>query len=152
MASSPISGARRPPWSSTCPGGRMCPITSCGGMTPPGAIEPRMPIEISFAKDVRKLLAFGSGVGIEIHGDDLEVVAARVRPSRVRVLGRLTIQNFTKRPAAEWGAEYTRFLKSWGVGYLSATVLLPRREVIVRQVALPGVAAQDIEGAIRDRK
>jgi Tfp pilus assembly protein PilN len=32
---------------------------------------------------------------------------------------------------------------------LSATVLLPRREVIVRQIALPGVAAKDIEGAIR---
>ena len=108
-----------------------------------------MPIEISFVKDVRKLLAFGSGVGIEIHGNELEVVAARVRPSRVRVLGRLTIQNFAARPAAEWGAEYTRFLKSWGVGHLSATVLLPRREVIVRQVALPGVAAKDIAGAIR---
>src|SRR5205814_7626970 len=32
---------------------------------------------------------------------------------------------------------------------LSATVLLPRREVIVRQVSLPGVAAKDIDGAIR---
>jgi len=108
-----------------------------------------MPMELSFARDARKLLAFGSGVGIEINGEQLEVVAARVRPSRVRVLGRLTIQNFTGRPAAEWGAEYTRFLKSSGVGHLSATVLLPRREVIVRQVALPGVAAKDIEGAIR---
>ncbi len=108
-----------------------------------------MPIEISIPKDMRRLLAFGSGVGIEINGDDLEVVAARVRPSRVRVLGRFTIQNFTGRPAAEWGAEYAQFLKSWGVGYLSATVLLPRRDVIARQVALPGVAAKDVEGAIR---
>jgi Tfp pilus assembly protein PilN len=106
-------------------------------------------METSFAKDVRKLLAFGSGVGIEINGDDLEVVAARVRPSKVRVLGRVTIKNFTGRPAAEWGAEYAGLLKSWGVGYLSATVLLPRREVIVRQVALPGVAAKDLESAIR---
>jgi Tfp pilus assembly protein PilN len=108
-----------------------------------------MPIEISIPKDMRRLLAFGSGVGIEINGDDLEVVAARVRPSRVRVLGRFTIRNFTGRPAAEWGAEYAQFLKSWGVGYLSATVLLPRRDVIARQVALPGVAAKDVEGAIR---
>jgi len=65
-------------------------------------------------------LGFGSGVGIEIHGNELEVVAARVRASRVRVLGRLTIENFTERPAAEWGAEYTRFLKLSGVGHLSA--------------------------------
>jgi Tfp pilus assembly protein PilN len=106
-----------------------------------------MPTSIS--KDVRKLLAFGSGVGIEIAGADLEVVAARVRPSRIAVLGRLTIPSYAERPAAEWGAEYTRFLKSLGMGHLSATVLLPRREVIVRQVTLPGVAPKDIENAIR---
>ena len=41
------------------------------------------------------------------------------------------------------------FLKSLGTSHLSATVLLPRREVIVRQVSLPGVAHADIENAIR---
>ena len=70
-------------------------------------------------------------------------------PPRIHVLGRLAIANYAARPAAEWGAEYARFLKSLGVGHLSATVLLPRRDVIVRQVALPGVAPKDIEGAIR---
>jgi Tfp pilus assembly protein PilN len=64
-------------------------------------------------------------------------------------LGRVTIHNFAGRPAAEWGAEYGRFLKSLGAGRMSATVLLPRRETIVRQVALPGVGRKDIEGAIR---
>jgi Tfp pilus assembly protein PilN len=108
-----------------------------------------MPLPIPISKDLRKLLAFGSGVGVEISGADLEVVAARVRPSRISVLGRLTIANFAGRPAAEWGAEYSRFLKSLGASHLSATVLLPRREVIVRQVALPGVAPKDIESAIR---
>ncbi len=94
-------------------------------------------------------MAFGSGVGIEIGPTALEVVAARVRPSQIRVLGRLTIPDFASRPAAEWGADYARFLKSAGAGNLAATVLLPRRETIVRQVALPGVARKDIEGAIR---
>lgn len=108
-----------------------------------------MSIETSIPKDIRKLMAFGSGVGIEIGPADLEIAAARVRPSRINVLGRLTIQNYASRPAAEWGGEYTRFLKSLGGGHLSATVLLPRREVIVRQIALPGVTAKDIEGAIR---
>jgi len=103
----------------------------------------------SISKDVRKLLANGSGVGIEIGAADLEVVAARVRLSRVRVLGRVTIANFAGRPADEWGAEYARFLKSAGMNGLSATVLLPRKDVIVRQVAFPGVAAKDIESAIR---
>src|SRR5579864_1617712 len=106
-----------------------------------------MPLEIS--KDVRKLLAFGSGAGIEIGATDLEVALARVRPSRIDVLGRLTIHNFAERPAAEWGIEYSRFLKSKGAGRLSATVLLPRRDTIVRQIALPGVAKKDMDGAIR---
>ncbi len=108
-----------------------------------------MPLAIPIPKDLRKLLAFGSGVGIEIGPADLEVAVARVRPSRIRVLGRFTIANYAGRPAAEWGAEYARFLKSLGAGHLSATVLLPRREVIVRQLALPGVASKDIESAIR---
>src|SRR6185369_16134972 len=59
------------------------------------------------------------------------------------------IANFAARPAAEWGAEYARFLKSLGAGHLSATVLLPRRDVIVRQIALPGVASKDVDAAIR---
>jgi hypothetical protein len=112
-----------------------------------------MPLQLALPKDVskdfRKLLAFGSGVGIEIGGTALDVVAARVRPSKVEVLGRLAIENYAGRPAAEWGAEYARFLASRGMGHLSATVLLPRREVIVRHIALPGVAPKDVEGAIR---
>jgi type II secretory pathway component PulL len=103
----------------------------------------------SVHNDLRKLLAFGAGVGIAIDAQSLEVVAARVRPSKITVLGRLSIAHFADRPAAEWGAEYARFLKSLGVGHLAATVLLPRREVIVRHLALPGVSGKDLEGAIR---
>jgi hypothetical protein len=108
-----------------------------------------MPLSLALPTDIRKLLAFGSGIGIEIGDTDLEVAVARVRPSKVRVLGRLTIENFEARPAAEWGEEYAKFLKSVGMGHLSATVLLPRREVIVRHVTLPGVAAKDMDGALR---
>jgi type II secretory pathway component PulL len=106
-------------------------------------------IAFPIAKDLRKLLAFGSGVGLEVGDKDLEVAVTRVRPNKIQVLGRLSIEDYATRPAAEWGAQYTRFLKTCGAERLSATVLLPRREVIVRQVALPGVAARDIEGAIR---
>src|SRR5579884_3256306 len=104
---------------------------------------------LSLPANIRKLLAFGSGIGIEIGAEDLEVAAARVRPSGVQVLGRLTLPRYAERPAGEWGAEYQRFLKSVGMSHLSATVLLPRRDVIVRQIALPGVAAKDREAAIR---
>jgi len=103
----------------------------------------------SLSVDIRQLLAFGTGVGIEIGATDLEVVAARVRPTGIHVLGRLAVPNYAERPAAEWGAEYMRFLNAAGMSHLSATVLLPRRDVIVRQVALPGMAAKDREGAIR---
>lgn len=108
-----------------------------------------MAVSNSISKDFRKLFAFGAGVGIEIGAASLEVAAARVRPSSIHVLGRTTIQGFTTRPAAEWGMEYARFLKSIGLKHVSATVLLPRREVIARQLALPGVAAKDAESAIR---
>lgn len=103
----------------------------------------------SLSKDVRKLLAFGAGVGIEIGATDLEIAAARVRPSSIHVLGRMTLANFAARPAAEWGMEYARFLKALGLQHVSATVLLPRRDIIARNVALPGVAAGDMENAIR---
>src|SRR6266508_1278159 len=98
--------------------------------------------------ELRSLLAFGTGVGIEIRQQDLEVAVARVRPSGVQVSGRTTIHQFRERTAAEWGAEYARFLSSLGGGYLSATVLLPRRETIVRTLALPGVAPKDRAAAI----
>ncbi|HWC99124.1 MAG TPA: PilN domain-containing protein [Candidatus Sulfopaludibacter sp.] len=108
-----------------------------------------MALQTSISKDFRKLMSFGFGVGVEIGATDLEVVAARVRPTGIQVLGRLTIANYAGRPAAEWGGEYGRFLKSMGASHLSATVLLPRRDVIVRQLALPGVSAKDIDSAIR---
>jgi hypothetical protein len=108
-----------------------------------------MPIENPIPRDLKKLLAFGSGVGLEIGDTGLEAVIARVRPTRVDVIGRMTIPQYATRPAAEWGAEYTRFLKAAGAHRLSATVLLPRKETIVRQISLPGVASRDIEGAVR---
>jgi len=104
---------------------------------------------LSLPANLRRLLAFGSGIGIEIGAEDLEVAVARVRPSGVQVLGRLTLPRYSERPAGEWGADYQRFLKTVGMSHLSATVLLPRRDVIVRQIALPGVASKDREAAIR---
>jgi Tfp pilus assembly protein PilN len=106
-------------------------------------------MSLPLSQDVRKLLAFGSGIGIEIGENDLQIVAARVRPMRIQVVGGWTIHDYPERPAAEWGTEYTRAVKSVGMAHLSATVLLPRHDVIVRQMVLPGVTAKDREGAIR---
>ncbi len=99
--------------------------------------------------DFRRLLAFGAGIGIEIGDTNLEIAAARVRPNGVQAPGRLTIENYAARPAAEWGEEYARFVKALGLKHVSATVLLPRRDVVARHIALPGVARREMENAIR---
>lgn len=96
----------------------------------------------------RKWLAIGSGVGIEIGDRDLDVTLVRVRPSGAETLAALRVERFTERPAAEWGAEYARLLKRFGGSYLAATVLLPRRDVIVRQISMPGVSDRDLPSAI----
>src|SRR4029077_11240393 len=109
------------------------------GMTMPG---PRK------LGDLKKLAAFGSTVGIEISGKNLEITAVRVRPNGIDVLGTITIRDFLEHRAAEWGAEYAGFLAQAGATHLAATVLLPRQETIVRQIALPGVASSDMASAI----
>jgi hypothetical protein len=101
------------------------------------------------ATDFKKWLAFGTGIGIEISGEDLMVTVVRARPSGIRVLGELTIRRFHEQTASEWGSNYSNFLKKLGVAHLSAGVLLPRDEVIVRQVLLPGVSDKDLASAIR---
>ena len=99
--------------------------------------------------DFKKWLAVGTGIGIEIGREDLVVTAVRVRPSGVKVLGEITIHRFREQPATEWGADYANFLKKLGIAHLAASVLLPRDEVMVRQLALPGVADRDLAAAIR---
>lgn len=99
--------------------------------------------------DFKKWLAIGTGVGIEIGRDQLNITVARVRPSGVKILGEMTIPRFHEQPATEWGSTYGQFLKKLGVAHLAATALLPRDEMMVRQLALPGVADKDLASAIR---
>lgn len=95
-----------------------------------------------------KWLAFGTGVGIEVRRDDLQVSIARLRPSGAAPVAAVTIARYRDRHAADWGAEYAAFLKHHGAGHLAATVLLPRREVVVRLLQLPGVSKRDLPGAV----
>lgn len=98
--------------------------------------------------NLRKWLAIGAGVGVEIGREDLIVNVVRVRPSGAKVLGELIVPHFRQQAAGEWGATYTRFLKKLGFGHMAATVLLPRDELTVRQVSMPGVADKDLASAI----
>ncbi len=95
-----------------------------------------------------KWLTFGTGIGIEIAGNDLRILAARVRPGGISVLRTLVIERIDERQAVDWGSEYSEFLKKLGSSHLAATVILPRDQVIVRQLALPGVKDDDLGSAI----
>jgi hypothetical protein len=101
----------------------------------------------------KKWLAFGRGVGIEIKGpqgsEALRVTAVRVRPGGATLLGGLTIDDARHHAAGVWGTDYAAFLRQHGLRHAAATVLLPRRDVIVRQVALPGVSDRDLPAAIQ---
>jgi len=97
---------------------------------------------------IRHWLAFGSGAGIEIRRHDLDLAVARVRPSGVREVARTTIAGYDTRPAAEWGAECSSFLRKAGASPLAAIIVLPRRETTVRVLHFPGVAAEDLGNAI----
>jgi len=107
---------------------------------------------MSIPNDLRRWFAIGSGVGIEIAGqpgaESLRVVAARVRPGGARLLGALVIEDAQHHAAATWGTEYAQFIRRYGLGHVPATVLLPRRDVTVRQLAMPGVNDKDLASAV----
>jgi len=98
--------------------------------------------------NLRRWLALGTGVGLEVRANDLRVTVARLRPSGAQLLGATTITRFRERHATEWGHEYAEFLRQHSAAHLTATVLLPRREVIVRQLSLLGVPNRDLGAAI----
>jgi Tfp pilus assembly protein PilN len=98
--------------------------------------------------DLRNLLAFGTGIGIEIRERDLDITVTHLRPTGVKVAAYTSIRNFRERPAGEWGSEYLRFLREQGASHVAATVVAPKHDLIVRQVALPGVANKDFASAI----
>ncbi len=114
---------------------------SSGQTAPPGQRKAK-------ASSLRRLLVFGTGFGIAIGARHLEAVIVRSRASGPKLLGFANIHDFRTRPAAEWGAELQRFLADVHEKHLTVTVVLPREEVIVRTVKLPGVADKDIAGAI----
>jgi Tfp pilus assembly protein PilN len=100
------------------------------------------------APGAKRWLVFGTGLGIAIGTRNLEVCIVRSRASGATVAASTSVRDFRARPAAEWGAEITKFLAANGEQRLTATVLLPREETIVRTLALPGVADKDIPAAI----
>ena len=100
------------------------------------------------SQDLSKWFNFGSGVGIEIEPERLTISLVRVRPAGAQRLATHQIEKFKERPASEWGAEYQAFLKQHAAAYMSAMVILPRDEYILRVLALPGVKDKDLSSAV----
>lgn len=97
----------------------------------------------------RRLSAvFGTGFGIAVGRNRLDLEVVRLRPSGPSTRAEGCISGFRSRPAAEWGAEIGQFLHRAGGTRLAATVLLPRDEVILRTLSMPGVPDQDVSGAV----
>ena len=95
-----------------------------------------------------RMLSFGTGFGIAVAGKNLEAAIVRSRVSGPSIVAAATIRDFRTRPAAEWGAELLQFLRDAHEKQLAATVLLPRDEVIVRTLHLPGVPDKDLASAV----
>ena len=106
------------------------------------------PAPVTTSERWTHFLAFGTAVGIEIGERDMQVAVIRARPSGATVAATLRIADFRTRPAKEWGSEYHHWLNEQGEKHLSATVVLPRREAIVRQAAMPGVTKKDMAAAV----
>ena len=107
---------------------------------------------MSIPRELKRWMAFGSGVGVSIEGprgsESLRICAVRVRPTGVRVLSGFTIEDFHRQPAAEWGAVYAGALGKLGLRAAPAVVILPRHDVILRQISLPGVSDKDMPAAV----
>ena len=103
---------------------------------------------------LRKWAAIGSGAGLEIAGPRGSESLASFRGARETVRARASwaasrwkISSISPRRA--WGADYAAFLGKLGIRHVAANVVLPRHEVIVRQLALPGVSGKDLAGAVQ---
>jgi Tfp pilus assembly protein PilN len=90
----------------------------------------------------------GTGLAIAIEGNSLDLMLVQVRPSAVRVRAWKRFPGVLERPADSVGQELRQFLAEFGSAHLAAHVLLPREDVIVRTLHLPGVAEKDLQSAV----
>ena len=116
-------------------------MTAADSISPPVAAPAR-----AARSGWRPWFAFGTGVAIEISRTTLEIAAVRIRPNGAQLLRTATVDHIHERPAAEWSAQYQAAVR--GLHSAGVTVLLPRADVIMRQVALPGVSSRELEGAL----
>ena len=75
-------------------------------------------------------------------------VAVRVHAQGFDVLGRTEIKGFATRPAVDWGAEYSAFLRDLGVDHVASSLCIPRDEFVFRTIRLPSVGDGELAKAV----
>jgi hypothetical protein len=98
---------------------------------------------------LKKWSSIGTGLGIEVGPENLEVTLSVVRPSGIRIIDALTVLRYRERPAAEWGADFQAFLAKNKITHVSASVVLPTQDCISRSIALPGVPNSEVAAAVQ---
>jgi Tfp pilus assembly protein PilN len=115
----------------------------------PALVEaPTQPVRRTDIPFFDKWTSFGTGVGIAIERERLEIALVNVRPAGVRVLDSLEILRYRERPAAEWGGEYTAFLAKNKLKQIPAVAVLPAREVVSRTLNVAGVSDKELDAAV----
>ncbi|GEM_PF-3725170 len=94
------------------------------------------------------MLTWKTAIGIAVRGEDLEFVCLKRGLGGVREAGRTVLSGFRARRADEARAAYAEFLRSQGLSAANAIVALPRRDVLLRTLVLPGEALKSLDKAI----
>lgn len=79
----------------------------------------------------------------------MRAVIVKVRPTGPTLVAETFIEGIGGRPAAEWGGELQKFLAAHEAAPYAALGLLPRDEVLLRLVSLPGLTDEDAAAAVR---
>jgi len=79
----------------------------------------------------------------------IRAVIVKVRPTGPVLVAETFIEGSSTRPAAEWGGELQRFLAAHEALPYAVLALLPREEVLLRLVSLPGLTDEDATAAVR---
>ena len=78
----------------------------------------------------QKWRSFGTGLGVEIGPEHLQVTLTVVRPAGIRILDTLEILRYRERPSAEWGADFQSFLSKHKMDELLSIQNLPRNSIL----------------------
>jgi len=94
------------------------------------------------------MLTLKTAVGIAVRGEDLEFLCLKRSLRGVEIAGRLRLEKYRRLTPGEAGVSYREFLKQMGVSTANAFLALPRAQALVRFLALPAEAENNMAKAV----